>query len=202
MISLQRQMDSAITLRLVHDLSPDSEENYTDEDEESLAVQRESFLISCLAQAAINNNNSISHLSQTTCDRFCHKTENITESFTRFEWKQHQFERINNHINEQHLYKTLEEPIANINLVNNNYLQSPEVDCDSSDKENVRPASPPSCRGTVSTFKSSRRPRKLPDIPKLNVQATSVPLRPKVELQQPMSCGRIATSTLKEGAKS
>ncbi|WAR07142.1 JIP1-like protein [Mya arenaria] len=165
MISLQRPIDSGVTLRLMHDLSPDSDES-AEEDDESLAVQRERFLISCLAQSAINNNNSISHVSQTTCDSFCDRTENITETFTKLEWKQNQFERINNHINEQHLTK------------------SPD-DCESSDKENVCPSSQTASRtGPIPGTRAHRRPRKLPDIPKKNTSAASTPLKPRAEYNE------------------
>ncbi|XP_052807808.1 JNK-interacting protein 1-like [Mya arenaria] len=183
MISLQRPIDSGVTLRLMHDLSPDSDES-AEEDDESLAVQRERFLISCLAQSAINNNNSISHVSQTTCDSFCDRTENITETFTKLEWKQNQFERINNHINEQHLTKVLERPLHNINLINNNFLQSPD-DCESSDKENVCPSSQTASRtGPIPGTRAHRRPRKLPDIPKKNTSAASTPLKPRAEYNE------------------
>lgn len=105
----------------MHDLSPETEESSSD-DEETQAVQREAFILSCLAQSTINNN-SINHVSQTTCTRSCGRQETISETYAKLELKNHQFERINNQINEQHLYKMLERPCQNINQLNNNFLQ-------------------------------------------------------------------------------
>lgn len=111
--------------RLIHDLSPDTDDSSSD-DEESLAVQRETFILSCLAQSTINNN-SINHVSQTTCHASCGasrvRTESISDTYAKLEWKQHHLEQINNQINEQHLYKMLEQPCQNINQINNNFLQ-------------------------------------------------------------------------------
>lgn len=177
-MQLQRPIGTELTLRLVHDLSPESEDSMDDDDEESLAVQRERFLLSCLAQSAINNNNSISHVTDTTCDKFCNKTETITETYAKLEWQQNHLERINNHINEQHLNKVLDSPYQNINLINNNFLQLSDGDTDLSDKENVRPSSPAK-KSLTQTTKSARRPRKLPDIPK-KTHAPGLPLKPKV----------------------
>ncbi|KAL4233767.1 C-Jun-amino-terminal kinase-interacting protein 1 [Mactra antiquata] len=180
MMQLQRPIGTELTLRLVHDLSPDSDDSMEEEDDESLEVQRERFLISCLAQSAINNNNnnSISDVQNTTCGRFCDTTETITETYAKLEWQQTHLEQINNHINEQHLNKvhetTTTSQYPNINLINNNFLQSQDVDSESSDKENVQPATLP----TKHTGGKSRRPRKLPDIPKPG-QGPSSALKPK-----------------------
>jgi hypothetical protein len=109
--------------RLVHDLSPESGDSMDEDDDESIEIQKERFLISCLARSAINNNNSISQVTQTTCERFCDKTETIKDTYAKFEWQQNHLERINNHINEQHLNKVLDSPCQNINLINNNFIQ-------------------------------------------------------------------------------
>lgn len=178
-MQIQRPIQSELTLRLVHDLSPDSADSTEEEDDESLAVQRERFLLSCLAQSAINNNNSIRHVTETTCDRFCDKTRTITETYAKLEWQQNHLERINNHINEQHLTTVLDCPYQNMNLINNNFIQSSECECESSDKENIRPHTPPARRNSNPTSKSVRRPRKLPDIPK-KALVNAVPLKPKV----------------------
>ena len=104
--------------RLAHDISPDYYAS-DDEDETDTVLQREKFLLGCLNQATtnINNNNSISSLSQTVCD----KTENITETFAKLQWKEEQLEKINNEINKNHLTK--EDHNNHINLINNNYIQ-------------------------------------------------------------------------------
>lgn len=106
----------------MHDMSPETDDSSGD-DEETLAVQREAFILSCLAQSTINNNNSINHVSQTTCSRTHGRQASITETYAKLELKQHHFEQINNQINEQHLYKMLEGPHQNINQLNNNFLQ-------------------------------------------------------------------------------
>ena len=104
--------------RLAHDISPDYYAG-DDEDETDTVLQREKFLLGCLNQATtnINNNISISSLSQTVCD----KTENITETFAKLQWKEEQLEKINNEINKNHLTK--EDHNNHINLINNNYIQ-------------------------------------------------------------------------------
>ena len=107
--------------RLMHDLSPESDESSSD-DEETQAVQREAFILSCLAQSTINNN-SINHVTQTTCPRTRACKDNITETYAKLELNQHHLEQINNQINEQHLYKMLERPCQNINQLNKNFLQ-------------------------------------------------------------------------------
>ena len=107
--------------RLMHDLSPESDESSSD-DEETQAVQREAFILSCLAQSTINNN-SINHVTQTTCPRTRACKDNITETYAKLELNHHHFEQINNQINEQHLYKMLERPCQNINQLNKNFLQ-------------------------------------------------------------------------------
>ena len=108
--------------RLAHDISPD---NYpTDDlDDTDVVLQREKFLLDCLNQATtnINNNNSITHLTQTVCDQTCDKTEKITETFAKLKWKEEQLEKINNEINKNHLTK--EDHNDHINFINNNYIQ-------------------------------------------------------------------------------
>lgn len=185
MLQLQRpNIGSEITLRLVHDISPESSDSTEEEDDESITLRRERFLISCLAQSAINsnNNNSISYVSQTTCDRFCDKAETITETYAKLESRQNHFERINNHINEQHLFNGTDALNQNINLINNNFLQLQENEfahqSSKHNNENEQPTSPV-CKTKIQSTEVARRPRKLPDFPKL-VPACSAPLKLKV----------------------
>lgn len=111
-----------VSSRLAHDISPDYYPSDGSDDADT-DLQRKKFLFDCLNQATtnINNNNSITHVSQTVCDQSCGKTENITETFTKLQWKEEQLERINNEINKNHLTK--EDHNNHINLINNNYLQ-------------------------------------------------------------------------------
>lgn len=163
MLQIQQPLCPELTFRLAHDISPD---NYpTDDlDDTDVVLQREKFLLDCLNQATtnINNNNSITHLTQTVCDQTCDKTEKITETFAKLKWKEEQLEKINNEINKNHLTK--EDHNDHINFINNNYIQSPLSSPDSWDQDQPRHGSSSGSHGN----KTPRRPRKLPDIPKKN----------------------------------